>query len=63
MQLIVKLHERGNLDAWNDDLCYNLPEKKRKNAKSMAYVTPELVLLNKVLIQMFCMGPADFVQV
>lgn len=29
----------------------------------MVYVTPELVLLSKVLIQLFCMGPADFVQV
>lgn len=23
-QLIRKLHERGYLDIWNDDLCYNL---------------------------------------
>lgn len=31
VQLIVTLHERGNLDAWNDDLCYDLTYNRKKN--------------------------------
>lgn len=34
VQLFVKVHERMNLDAWSEDLCYNLTEKKEKNTKA-----------------------------
>lgn len=63
VQLIVTLHERGNLDAWNDDLCYDLTYNRKKNQNAWHMLLQNWFYWIKFWYRCFCMGPADFVQV